>query len=329
MSHPNFWNDQEKARSVIEKMRSLKSQVDEVQQLEKELEDLSLLYQLAEEARDAETAGEVDKDARKMVQKLERMEFQSLLGGEEEKRGAILSIHAGAGGTEACDWVQMLLRMYLRWAERSGFKTRIVDSLPGEEAGIKNVTVLVDGEYVYGYLQSEIGVHRLVRISPFDANRRRHTSFCSVDVIPQVDENIKIDIKESDLKIETFRSSGHGGQHVNVTDSAVRITHIPTKIVVQCQNERSQHQNRQQAMKVLMARLYEYHRQKQVEKEALREAQKKDIAWGSQIRSYIFHPYTMVKDHRTGVEVADVTRVMDGDIDIFLNEYLKQKAKSS
>ena len=245
------------------------------------------------------------------------------MGGENDSRDAILSINAGAGGTESCDWAAMLLRMYERWAEERKYKVETVDFLPGEEAGIKNVTLLIKGEYAYGFLKAEVGVHRLVRISPFDSNKRRHTSFASVDVIPQAPDDIQIDIKESDLRIDTYRSSGKGGQHVNVTDSAVRITHIPTGIVVQCQNERSQYKNKATAMKVLRARLYE--RQEREKKEILQRAygQKQEIAWGSQIRSYVFQPYQMVKDHRTDVETSNTAEVMNGGIDLFIQGFLE------
>ncbi len=234
-----------------------------------------------------------------------------------------MTIHSGAGGTEACDWVEMLLKMYIKWAERRGFKTEIADILAGEEAGIKTVTIIVKGDYAYGYLRSEIGVHRLVRISPFDANKRRHTSFCSVDVIAEVEDEVDVDIKEGDLRIDTYRASGHGGQHINTTDSAVRITHLPTGIVTQCQNERSQLKNKLTAMKVLRARLVEYHMRKKEEEMQEYNKDKKKIEWGSQIRSYVFQPYTLVKDHRTGAEAGNVQAVMDGHIDKFIEAFLK------
>ncbi len=243
----------------------------------------------------------------------------------EDKNNAILSINAGAGGTESCDWVSMLLRMYSKWAQAKRFDIQQIDFLAGEEAGIKNVTIIIKGPYVYGYLKSETGVHRLVRISPFDSNRRRHTSFASVDVIPEISEDIKIDVKESDLRIDTFRSSGRGGQHVNVTDSAVRITHMPTNIVAQCQNERSQHKNKATAMKVLKARLYELEREKRRKKLEKQYAEKQRIEWGSQIRSYVMHPYSMVKDHRTNYQTSNVQAIMNGDLDNFMEAYLKLK----
>jgi peptide chain release factor 2 len=260
---------------------------------------------------------------------LDKLEFKTLFSEEFDKNNAILSINAGAGGTESCDWVNMLLRMYNRWAENHGYGVKTIDILIGEEAGIKNVTALIEGEYAYGYLKAERGVHRLVRISPFDANKRRHTSFASVDVIPQVEENVDIKLEEKDLRIDVYRSSGPGGQSVNTTDSAVRITHIPTGLVVQCQNERSQYQNKQTALSILKARLFELERQKK-EDQLLKHygTQKKKIEWGSQIRSYVMHPYNLVKDHRTDYETGDVNKVVDGGIDEFIEAYLKsQKAK--
>ncbi|MEQ8216389.1 MAG: peptide chain release factor 2, partial [Smithellaceae bacterium] len=253
---------------------------------------------------------------------VQQEELKMMLSSEQDPMNAIISIHAGAGGTEAQDWVEMLLRMYLRWAERRGFATKIIDTLPGDEAGVKSVTFTLEGEYAYGYAKAEIGIHRLVRISPFDAGGRRHTSFASVFVYPEVDDDIKIEIDEKELRIDTFRAGGKGGQHVNKTDSAVRITHLPTGIVVQCQNERSQHKNKSMAMKYLKSRLYERELQQKNEKISEENKQKKDIAWGSQIRSYVLHPYKMVKDHRTNLEDSNATRVLDGDIDEFIQAYL-------
>ncbi|MBM3246768.1 MAG: peptide chain release factor 2, partial [Candidatus Omnitrophica bacterium] len=257
---------------------------------------------------------------------VDKLEFQALLGGELDKNSAILSINAGAGGTESCDWAQMLLRMYSRYAENHGYAVKTIDVLFGEEAGIKNVTLLIEGEHAYGYLKAERGVHRLVRISPFDANKRRHTSFASVDVIPELEEDSEVKIEDKDLAVDTFRASGPGGQHMQKTDSAVRITHLPTGIAVQCQNERSQYQNKQTALKILKARLYELEREKK-EKELLKTyaEDKKKIEWGSQIRSYVMHPYNLVKDHRTGYEAGDVGKVMDGGLDEFIEAYLKNK----
>lgn len=278
--------------------------------------------ELAEEADDKETIEEVDTRLRGLEKKLRQFELQWMLGEEEDAHNAIVSINSGAGGTEAQDWAEILLRMYLRWAERRDFRADIVDILPGEEAGIKNVTFTVAGPHAYRFLKPEVGIHRLVRISPFDTGRRRHTSFASVFVYPEVSEDIVIEIDEKDLRIDTFRSSGAGGQHVNKTDSAVRITHIPTGIVVQCQNERSQHKNRATAVKILRARLYEKELQEKAEKLEEIHSSKKEIAWGRQIRSYILHPYRMVKDHRTQLVIGDTDRVLDGDLDDLMEAYL-------
>ena len=283
---------------------------------------MNILLQLIEEQEDEQEAQELLKKIQKSEETIKQMEFRRMLGGEHDSRNAIVSINAGAGGTEAQDWSEMLLRMYLRWAERRGFQTEIIDILAGEEAGIKNVTFTVNGPYAYGYLKAETGIHRLVRISPYDAGARRHTSFASVFVIPEVPDDIVIAIDEKDLKIDTYRSSGAGGQHVNKTDSAVRITHLPTGIVVACQNERSQHKNKAMALKILKARLYEKEMKEKEEKMEELHSTKKEIAWGSQIRSYIMHPYKMVKDHRTNKVVHDVDRVMDGDITEFMEAYL-------
>ena len=287
---------------------------------------------MAELAKEGEKVEEELKQALAEFEKgLDEAELQALLFEEDDPRNAILSIHPGAGGTESQDWAQILLRMYLRWAESKGFKTKIIDSLPGDEAGIKSVVVRVEGDHVYGYLSQESGVHRLVRISPFDANRRRHTSFAAVFVYPEIEDDIEVEINPEDLRIDTFRASGRGGQHVNVTDSAVRITHLPTEIVVQCQNERSQHKNKALAMKVLRARLYELEKKKQQEKLEKIEDSKSDIGWGNQIRSYVLHPYKMIKDLRTKNEISDVERVLDGDIDEFIKANLilrKQNKKS-
>lgn len=288
---------------------------------------MSELIDLIEE-KDVKSQEEAKKDLDKLTGELEDLEFRHLLGGEHDSGNAILSINAGAGGTESCDWVAMLLRMFIRWAEKKGFSVSTLDILPGEEAGIKNVTIIVRGDYAYGYLNSEKGVHRLVRISPFDANKRRHTSFASVDVIPEIEEGVDIKIEDKDLRIDTYRSSGAGGQHVNVTDSAVRITHFPTGIVVSCQNERSQHQNKAVAMKVLTSRIYELEMKKKEEALAKLSGEKQVIAWGSQIRSYVLHPYLMVKDHRTEVETGNAQAVLDGRLDEFMEAYLKWKAKT-
>lgn len=287
-----------------------------------EAEDLELMLEMAREADDQSVIAEVDAESRQLLKAVQELELKGLLSEPEDKKNAILTIHPGAGGTESQDWAQMLMRMFLRWAERHGYKTQVLDILPGEEAGIKSVTIEIKGDYVFGFLKSEIGVHRLVRISPFDASGRRHTSFASVFVLPEIDEDFEIEINPNDLRIDTYRASGAGGQHVNRTDSAVRITHIPTNIVVTCQSERSQYKNKANAMKILKARLY----QKKLEEERARrqklEDSKTDIAWGNQIRSYVFHPYNMVKDHRTGHETGDIQRVMDGEIDDFIYAYL-------
>lgn len=324
MSRPDFWKDSKKAQETIAELKRLKSSCQPWQKAQEKQKELKELVEIVD-WQDAISIGQLQKDVARLFAELDKLEFVTLLSGEEDKNNAILSIHAGAGGTESCDWAAMLTRMYMRWAERKGFATSTLDFLPGEEAGTKNITFIIRGEYAYGYLKAETGVHRLVRISPFDANKRRHTSFVSVDVIPEVSDDIKIEIKPEDLRIDTFRSSGAGGQHVNVTDSAVRITHLPTGIMVQCQNERSQFKNKSQAMKVLRARLYERETEEQRKKLEADYAKKQEIAWGSQIRSYVMHPYTMVKDHRTSVEKGNVNAVMDGDIDDFIEAYLKWK----
>lgn len=290
------------------------------EKLQQKKEEIEVLTELAEEGESIEE--ELNQTLASFKNSLEKAELQTLFFEKDDARNAILTIHPGAGGTESQDWAQMLLRLYLRYAERKEFKTEILDLLPGEEAGLKSVTVRVAGDYAYGNLSQESGVHRLVRISPFDANRRRHTSFAAVFVYPEVEDEIEIDIDTEDLRIDTFRSSGRGGQHVNVTDSAVRITHLPTGIVVQCQNERSQHKNKATAMKVLRARLYELEKKKKLEKLEKLEDAKSDIAWGNQIRSYVLHPYRMIKDLRTDVEIGDVDRVLDGDIDEFIKASL-------
>jgi len=287
------------------------------------------LLSILETENDETMYPDISRMLEKIEDKISEMDLQLKLSGEFDKNGAIVSIHSGAGGTEACDWADMLLRLYLRWAERKNFKIEIVDSLAGDEAGIKSITFIVKGEYAYGYLKSEIGVHRLVRISPFDANKRRHTSFASVDVIPEIEDDIEIKIDESDLRIDTYRAGGHGGQYLQKTDSAVRITHNPTGIVVQSQNERSQFKNKVTAMKLLKAKLYELEQEKKRAKVEKHYDEKGSIAWGSQIRSYVFMPYQMVKDHRTGFETGNVQKIMDGDIDKFIHAYLSQKTKKT
>ena len=322
MTEPGFWETNDGAPKILKERAYLHEMISPWKQEQKELEEMNLLLQLIEEQKDEKEAQELLERIKRSEEAIDQMEFRRMLGGEHDERNAIVSIHAGAGGTEAQDWVEMLLRMYLRWAEKKGFRTEIVDILTGEEAGLKNVTFTVNGRYAYGYLKAEVGIHRLVRISPFDAGARRHTSFASVFVIPEVPDDIVIEIDEKDLRIDTFRSSGAGGQHVNKTDSAVRITHIPTGIIVQCQNERSQHKNKATALKILRARLYE--REIEEKEERLQElhSTKKEIAWGSQIRSYIMHPYKMVKDHRTNRVINQVDRVMDGEIDELIKAYL-------
>lgn len=322
---PGFWDKPKTANEVIQRLKKEKNRVEPWEKAEKEIKNLGELINLVEDS-DIKSQEEIKKDLEKLSRELEDLEFRHLLGGEHDGDNAILSINAGAGGTESCDWTSMLLRMFIRWAEEKKFSVQALDILDGEEAGIKNVTILVKGDFAYGYLKSEQGVHRLVRISPFDANKRRHTSFASVDVIPEIEDNIEIKIEEKDLRIDTYRSSGAGGQHVNVTDSAVRITHIPTGIVVSCQNERSQHQNKAVAMKVLRSRLYELEMKKKEEELAKLSGQKQEIAWGSQIRSYVLHPYLMVKDHRTGFETGNAQAVLDGRLDGFMEAYLKWKA---
>jgi len=289
------------------------------------LEENKILFQLAQEENDEKTALEVEQNLIQIEQSISSLELQQMLNEEEDENGAIVVIHSGAGGTESQDWASMLLRMYLRWAEKNNYSTEIADTLPGEEAGIKSATFTVNGKYAYGFLKAEVGVHRLVRISPFDFNRRRHTSFASVFVYPDVEDDVAIKINEDELRIDTYRASGAGGQHVNKTDSAVRITHIPTGLVVQCQNERSQHKNKAMALKILKARLYELQQKEKNQKMEEMHANKKEIAWGSQIRSYIMQPYRMVKDHRTDIDVGDVDSVMDGDLNQFIQAYLLSK----
>jgi len=300
----------------------LQTGIESWENLFRALEDNKILFQLAQEENDDKTALDVEQSLEKIEAGISGLELQQMLQEEEDKNGAILVIHSGAGGTESQDWASMLLRMYLRWAEKNNFSTEIADILPGEEAGIKSATVTIAGKYAFGFLKAEVGVHRLVRISPFDANRRRHTSFASIFVYPDVEDDIAIKINDDELRIDTYRASGAGGQHVNKTDSAVRITHIPTGIVVQCQNERSQHKNKAMALKILKARLYEFQLKEKNQKLDELNATKKEIAWGSQIRSYIMQPYRMVKDHRTGLDVGDVDSVMDGNLNQFIQSYL-------
>ena len=327
MSAPGFWDKPETAQEVGRKRARVEKRIASGEAINSKAEELDVLLELQREGE------HVDADIEQLVSQLEAevtsIEMTMKLSGEHDERDVILAIHPGAGGTESQDWAEMLPRMYLRYAERKGWSTEIVDYQAGEEAGLKSVTVMVRGDYAYGYMKSEHGVHRLVRISPFDAAKRRHTSFASVYVYPDIDEEIEIEINDKDLRVDTYRSSGAGGQHVNVTDSAVRITHLPTGIVVTCQNERSQHKNRDVAMKLLRSKLYQLEVEKRQEDQEKLEGEKKDIAFGSQIRSYVMQPYQMIKDLRTGYEVGDVQRVMDGDLDGFVEAYLEQRARKT
>lgn len=327
-SQPGFWDDPSEAQALLQTLARERESLEPLLNLINRAKDLAEMCDLAAAEDDGEALEEdLSRDLKRLQRDTERFELETLLSDPWDERNAIVEINAGAGGTESCDWAQMLLRMYLRWAQEHGFEADILDEVPGEVAGIKNVTFEVRGKYAYGYLQSERGVHRLVRISPFDANKRRHTSFCSVSVIPETSEAEEIVINPEELRIDTFRSSGAGGQHVNKTDSAVRILHIPTGIVVTCQNERSQHKNRAMAMKVLQARLLERRRKEEQAKVDELKGEQTAIEWGNQIRSYVFQPYTLVKDHRTGCEVGDVLAVMDGHIDPFIRAYLQWKGR--
>ena len=329
MSSNSFWDDQIKANQVSKELKDLQNTVEDFRVLTEKIEELEVLYELNCQENMPDVWEEIIQKIEVLEKELSMQERNLFFDGEYDKNNAIVSIHPGAGGTESQDWAEMLLRMYLRWAEKTSFKTEIVDFLPGDEAGIKSVTFTVSGKNAFGLLKSEKGIHRLVRISPFDSNKRRHTSFSSVDIIPEVEDEIEIEIDESDLRIDTYRSTGAGGQHVNTTDSAVRITHVPTNIVVQCQNERSQHSNRLTAMKILKAKLFEYYQKKKEESLQKLNGEKKEIAWGNQIRSYVFQPYQMVKDHRTKAESSNVQAVMDGEIQGFIDAYLRYFNKAS
>ena len=324
---PTFWNNQADAQKVMQRRRRVEDDIALRDSLRRRMDDLTVLIEWAQAGEDV--GADLQRGLNDLQQEVEAAEVKKMLGGEYDRSNAIITIHPGAGGTESQDWAEMLLRMYTKWSERRGFKREVFDFQPGEQAGIKSATLAFNGDYAYGLMSAEAGVHRLVRISPFDQDKRRHTSFASVFVWPELPEDVDVDIDEKDLRIDTYRSSGAGGQHVNVTDSAVRITHLPTGIVVSCQNERSQHKNRAQAMKVLKARLFDLKMKEQAAKLEQLGGEKRDIAFGSQIRSYVLQPYQMVKDHRTKVEVGDVNRILDGDVDGFIKAYLMKKANGT
>ena len=325
MSAPTFWDDPSEAQVVTQETTRLKNEVETWDNLKRKIDDAEVLWELAMEENDASLTDELDALIKEVVQQIEHLELSLLLNGEYDENNAILTLHAGAGGTEAQDWAQMLMRMFMRYGERMDFKVEVLDILDGDEAGVKSATLSFTGFNAYGYLKSEKGVHRLVRISPFDSNARRHTSFAAVDVMPEIDENVSVEINPVDLKVDTFRAGGAGGQHVNKTDSAVRMTHLPTGIIVQCQSERSQIQNRERCMKLLRAKLFELEKRKKADLKNEISGDMQAIEWGSQIRSYVFHPYNMVKDHRTGVETGNVQAVMDGDLDAFVEGFLRGK----
>jgi len=323
MEAPDFWNDPEVSQNKMKEVKSLKDDVATYAALSTQYDDIETMIEMGYEENDPELIPEIDQMMKEFVQTYEDIRMKTLLSGEYDRNNAIVSLHAGAGGTESCDWAAMLYRMYIRWADKKGFSVEVLDSLDGEEAGIKSITFQVNGENAYGYLKSEKGVHRLVRISPFNAAGKRQTSFVSCDVMPDIEEDVDVEIREEDIRIDTFRSSGAGGQHINKTSSAIRITHFPTGIVVQCQNERSQHMNKDKAMQMLKAKLYLLKQEENAAKAAGIRGEVTDIGWGNQIPSYVMQPYTMVKDHRTGVESGNVDAVMDGNIDPFINGYLK------
>ena len=323
---PDFWNDMERSQKTLQRASMLKNKVAAYERLHSAYEDALALVELGNEAEDLSVLPEAQEELEKVRAELENQRLSTLLSGEFDGKNAILTFHAGAGGTEAQDWAEMLYRMYCRWGERHGYKVKTLDYLDGEEAGLKSASILIEGENAYGFLKSETGVHRLVRVSPFDSSGRRHTSFASLEVMPEIDDEIEININPEDLKVDTYRSGGAGGQHVNKTESAIRITHIPTGIVVACQNERSQHQNREVAMKMLKSKLVEIKEREHLDRIEDIKGEQKEIGWGSQIRSYVFMPYTLAKDHRTGYEMGNISAVMDGDIDGFINAYLKAQS---
>ncbi|MCR4609183.1 MAG: peptide chain release factor 2 [Eubacterium sp.] len=327
MEDQNFWNDVEESNKIMKEVKNLKDTIAEFGAIQTAFDDIEAMIDMAEEEDDTDLIEEAGEMLEDFKEKFESFRIETLLSGEFDTNNAVVTIHSGAGGTESCDWVSMLYRMYTRWAGVKGFGVEEFDNLPGDEAGIKSVTFQVNGYHAYGYLKSEHGIHRLVRISPFNANGKRQTSFCSVDVMPEIDDTIEIDIRDDDLKVDTYRSSGAGGQHINKTSSAVRITHLPTGIVVQCQNERSQHMNKDKAMKMLKAKLFMMKQQENMEKMSGIRGEVADNGFGSQIRSYVLQPYTLVKDHRTNCEVGDAARVLDGGIDPFINAYLKMVAQ--
>lgn len=323
---PDFWDDMENSQKVMQKIGSLKAKVTGYESLKSDYEDALVMIELADEEGDLSLLDDCTASVRDIETRVEDMTLSTLLSGEFDGKNALLTFHAGAGGTEAQDWAEMLFRMYNRWGERHGYKVSTLDYLDGDVAGIKSATILVEGENAYGYLKGEMGIHRLVRVSPFDSSGRRHTSFASVEVMPEIDDDVNVEIREEDIKMDVYRASGAGGQKVNKTSSAVRLTHIPTGIVVSCQIERSQHQNREVAMRMLKSKLVEIKERENLERIEDIKGDQKEIAWGSQIRSYVFMPYTLAKDHRTGFEMGNITAVMDGDIDGFINAYLKQKS---
>ncbi|GGN53719.1 peptide chain release factor 2 [Oceanobacillus indicireducens] len=325
MADPAFWDDQKAAQKVIDETNSLKYQVESFEKMEATLEDLEISYELVKEEADEELFQDLNEQLETYMEKINEFELEMLLSEPYDAKNAILELHPGAGGTESQDWASMLLRLYQRWAEKNGFTVETLDYLPGDEAGVKSVTLLIKGHNAYGYLKTEKGVHRLVRISPFDSSGRRHTSFVSCDVTPEMDDDVEIEVRDEDIKVDTYRASGAGGQHVNKTDSAVRLTHLPTNIVVTCQNQRSQIKNRESAMKMLKSKLYQLEVEKQEQELRALRGEQKEIGWGSQIRSYVFHPYSMVKDHRTNVEIGNTQAVMDGEIDLFIDAYLRSQ----